>query len=135
MTLIEWNENLSVGVVAVDLQHQKIFELINQNHSAMIEGRFDEQVGYTLNSLIDYTKNHLAWEEEIFDRFGYPEVEAHKVAHKALTDKVMSYKERYDNGEKILGVEMLGFLKDWLVGHIISVDRRYTPFFLEHGIT
>lgn len=134
MTLICWNENLSVGIEAVDEQHRMIFKLINETHSAMLEGRSGEQIASVINNLIEYTKSHFAFEEEVFAQFDYPEKESHIAAHRTLTEKVFDYKKRYESGQTILGAEMLGFLKDWLIGHIIAVDKKYRSFFMDHGI-
>jgi hemerythrin-like metal-binding protein len=134
MSLITWNENLSVGVEAVDSQHKRLIQLINETHSAMLEGRSSEQMAMVINALIEYTKSHFAFEEDVFNKFGYSEKEGHILAHQTLTEKVVRYKEKYESGETILGVEMLGFLKDWLIGHIVGVDKRYQSFFIDHGI-
>ena len=41
MALLQWSENLSVGVVEMDRQHQKLVELVNRLYQAMGEGKGD----------------------------------------------------------------------------------------------
>lgn len=39
MPIIQWNDSLPVGVDAMDLQHKKLVNLINQLFDAMKEGK------------------------------------------------------------------------------------------------
>ena len=34
----------------------------------------------------------------------------------------------------ILTLEVMNFLKDWLTGHILGVDKKYAPFFAAKGL-
>ena len=134
MTLVNWTPNLSVGIEAIDNQHKKILELINQTHAAMLEGRSSEEMADIMHGLIDYTETHFAYEEDLFKQYSYPETAQHQLAHTALTAKVLGYKRKLDAGETVVSVDILKFLKDWLIGHILGVDKRYAPFLKEHGV-
>ena len=77
--------------------------------------------------------NHFIVEEEIFDRLGYPESDAHKAQHNIFCEKVMDLLTRHDMGETV-GVEALNLLKSWLTNHIVKVDKQYVEHFRAAGI-
>ena len=64
MALITWNEQYSVNVSEMDIQHQRLFELINQLHSAMLAGKGNETMDGILHGLKEYTITHFSAEEK-----------------------------------------------------------------------
>ena len=60
---------------------------------------------------------------------------AHKKLHKEFNDKIKGFKTDLDSGKMTLSMEVLAFLKDWLVKHIKGVDPQYTDFFKSKGVT
>ena len=60
---------------------------------------------------------------------GYDDLAPHKREHGKLTDQVHDIVARFakGNGDGI-DDEVLTFLKNWLTGHILGVDMRYTPY-------
>jgi hemerythrin len=45
MALIQWNDSLSVNVVEIDKQHQKLVRMINELNDAMRQGKGKEALG------------------------------------------------------------------------------------------
>ena len=134
MPLITWTDELSVNVRDLDLQHQKLFDLINELHEAMRSGKGKELVGSILNRLADYTKTHLSYEEKLMQTHSYPGYNSQKLAHDALTKQVMEYTTKHQDG-KVTTIEIMNFLKDWLSKHIMSVDKKYASFFNNKGVS
>ncbi len=122
MALVNWKEVYSVNIAEVDTQHKKLVELINNLHDAMITGRGREVMSKTLSDLVDYTVNHFATEEKYFDQYGYPEAEMHKQQHKDLVDQVGDLQKKFESGEKVLTIDVMNFLRDWLHDHIVGSD-------------
>ncbi len=134
MALIKWNDGLSVDVAMIDKQHQKLIDMINELHDAMRQGKGSAVLGRILNGLISYTDSHFKTEEKYFDQFGYPDTEAHKKAHEAFVRKVSDFRDGFEQGRTGLSIEIMNFLSDWLRQHIQGVDKKYGPFFNEHGL-
>jgi hypothetical protein len=136
-----WNYNTEIGI-AVEKLRRTINTINNEIYKelftvALASILLDVSNLYRNGKCLSYKKNwkdRKLTEEDVFNKFGYSEKEGHILAHQTLTEKVVRYKEKYESGETILGVEMLGFLKDWLIGHIVGVDKRYQSFFIDHGI-
>ncbi|MDZ4179837.1 MAG: hemerythrin domain-containing protein, partial [Coriobacteriia bacterium] len=69
-----------------------------------------------------------------FDRYGYPEVDAHKAQHQDFVSRVEDFKRGFDEGRLFLSLDMMDFLALWLVEHIQGSDKAYGPFLNEHGV-
>lgn len=134
MALIQWDKSLSVGISEIDEQHVKLIAIINSLHDAMKAGKTKEILGDLLQSLIDYTKMHFAYEEKYFDLYRYENSAKHKAEHKKLTEQVLDFQKKFNSGAIALSVELMNFLSDWLKNHIKGTDQQYTKCFQDHGL-
>jgi hemerythrin-like metal-binding protein len=131
MALLEWSDELSVGIDIIDKQHMILVRAINLLAMAIEKKSERELLAAIFETLADYTVTHFSYEEELFDHFGYPETKHHKETHKALLDKVVALKKKFDAGENNLGPEVLKFLVEWLTKHIMGTDKRYSGFLVQ----
>lgn len=134
MLLIQWNDSYNVNVKIIDKQHQKLAAIINELHDAMGKRKTKEVLGKVIDGLISYTETHFITEETYFNQFGYKDKDAHKKEHNEFVDKVLDFKQEFDNGRLMLSIEIMIFLKDWLVKHIQISDKKYSPLFNERGL-
>jgi hemerythrin len=134
MALIAWSDKYSMNIKEIDDQHKKLVGMINELHDAMKQAKSKEVSLDIINKLADYTKYHFSTEEKYMKQFGYPDYAAHKKEHEKFIDQVMSFKIEYEAGKAGLSFDLLDFLKKWLVTHIQSSDKKYSPFFNEHGL-
>jgi len=135
MSLIAWNDRLSVGIASIDKEHQKLVALLNDFYDAVQAGHGKESLASVLAALVDYTKKHFANEEQLFAKTGYPEATAHKKAHDDLTHQVLDIQQKYAKGAgTALPTETLNFLKNWLITHIQGADRKYSSHLVSHGV-
>ncbi|WP_243374350.1 bacteriohemerythrin [Geotalea sp. SG265] len=135
MSLISWNQGLSVSVKQFDDQHKKLIDLINTLHDAMKTGKGKDVLGDILQSLVSYTKSHFAAEELLMQRHGYEGYEKHKKEHNLLVMQVADIQKKLNEGAPVLTQTVMLFLKDWLSTHIQGEDRKYSPFFNGKGIS
>lgn len=131
MAMITWNDTFSVQVEELDNQHKRLIGLINQLHDAMIEGKGRAVLASILDELVDYTQTHFATEEVMMKKCDYPGLAEHKEAHDDLTQKVKEFQERYRKGQVSVSVELMNFLHDWVVNHVLSMDKRYAPYLIK----
>lgn len=132
--LIEWSSELSVNVPSIDEQHRKLVNMINALNYAMEDGLTDEALRNIFDGLLLYTHKHFEYEEELLMRTGFPATAAHQREHDALRERVKGLQQRVASGEMVLGVEVMDFLRDWLVNHIMGSDRAYSKHLVEQGI-
>ena len=128
MSLFQWSEELSVGYADIDSQHKRLFQLADQLHTAMTAGKGKECLTNTLNNLIAYTKRHFADEEVLMQLHRYPFYQQHKAEHQALTEKVVLFQKQVAEGRALVTMELLTFLRNWLVQHIGVVDKKVGAF-------
>jgi methyl-accepting chemotaxis protein len=133
--LIEWNQKMSVGVREIDEQHMKLVGMLNDLHGAMLSDQGKEALGAILDRLVAYAASHFAHEEKLFEQTGYPASAAHIAEHRALAERALEIQAKHKAGVAgTLSMEVLTFLKTWLLKHIGGSDRAYGPHLNANGI-
>ena len=128
MDLITWEDKLSVNIQSMDQEHKQLIGLINELHNAMRQGQGKLVLSSTLENLIRYTQTHFTNEEKLMQEMGYPDLKEHKKEHAALTKQVIDLQNRHEQGELVLTIEIMQFLKNWLTHHILNTDKKYGEF-------
>lgn len=131
MDYITWDDSFLVGVEAFDNDHKYLVKLINNLHSGFMAGFGVSEMTYILDDLVRYTNVHFKREEDLMKKHSYPDYEQHRAAHAELVNKVMGFQAQLKSGKKIFSLELMSFLKDWLLNHILKTDKRYGAFFKE----
>ncbi len=134
MALMTWDDSFSVKVQEIDIQHQKLVELLNQLHELMKTGQGKTVLEPILDELITYAGTHFSTEEKYFDLFHFSETVRHKNEHKQFVKKVQAFQNEFKTGKNVLTIEVMNFLRDWLINHIKGTDKRYSQCFNEHGL-
>ncbi|MBV5307132.1 MAG: bacteriohemerythrin [Desulfobulbaceae bacterium] len=129
-----WDSSLSVNISQIDDQHKKLVGMINELHRAMKLKQGNSIIGSILDRLADYTVSHFGFEEKLFAQFGYPEEKAHVEIHQKLVAQVVDIQKKFKAGEAMVSMELMAFLKDWLVNHIKGTDKKYSSFLRGHGV-
>jgi len=132
--LMPWSSSLSVDIKQIDEQHKKLVGMVNELHKAMKLKKSNSVMGVILDRLVDYTASHFATEEKLFAQFGYPEEKAHVELHRKLVTQVVDIQKKFKAGDAMLSMELMTFLKDWLVKHIQGTDKKYSSFLRERGV-
>jgi len=122
MTYLKWSDELAVGNTFIDNDHQKLIDMVNRLHELMAEGKGKEVIGKVLNNLISYTKEHFRRDEDLMRSLQYPDYAAHREEHEKLLKQVLELNERFESGAATLSVQVLHFLRDWLINHIGKSD-------------
>ncbi|MEO0234504.1 MAG: bacteriohemerythrin [candidate division WOR-3 bacterium] len=122
MLFFEWNDNLKTGNEKIDEQHKKLIEMINLLYTSMKKGEGKNVLEKLLKELLDYTQYHFETEEKFFNNIKEKNFDKHIKEHNNFTFKIKEFKIRFESGEKFFTIELLNFLKDWLLNHIRKVD-------------
>lgn len=134
MALFEWQDNLSVGIAEIDMQHKKFIDLINQLHDVLLTEKSAEKMNSIFWELMRYVSEHFATEEKYFIKYHYLGTDSHIKEHIDFENQVKEFQIRFERGEQTISIEILSFLKDWLIKHIKGTDQKYTTFFHEQGL-
>ena len=135
MSLYDWNEKYSVGINSLDQDHQGLFSLVNQLFEAMRQGQAREILAETLNKLISYTRTHFKREEVFFSTTNYSDFRDHKKQHDLFIEKITEFKSQFDKGNQKVSIDLIKFLSEWLINHIMVTDKKYSTYLKKFGIS
>jgi hemerythrin-like metal-binding protein len=134
MVLMEWNDKLATGLTEIDAQHKRLVAMVNSLHEAMKIGKSREMVSSLIGELKNYASTHFDTEERLMERFKFPGLAAHRVEHNRFIEKVLDYDLSLQEGSRVAPLDVMMFLKSWLVSHIQGTDQKYAPFLKEKGV-
>lgn len=133
MAVIDWKDVYETGIVALDNEHKGLLREINRLYEAVRDKRGEEVTADILVMLESYTIEHFQHEERLMSEYHYPELDEHRAKHKNMIDTVREMKQRPVVDSQALAVELLRFLREWLMDHILTVDKKYGAFLESRG--
>ncbi len=133
--IFQWREEYNTNIKEMDEQHQELFQTANRLYEEIHSGRKQSVLEDTLNFLIRYTQEHFAQEEKFMEDYDFPEYEVHIKHHVRLIQEVQELKATFAAAEIQMDMSIVNFLKDWIINHILTEDRRYGPFLNDKGLT
>lgn len=133
MTRMQWNDSMATGIPSIDRQHQELFRILNSMHNKMVEGRKDAAYSDAIDSLRDYVKYHLAYEEKLMRRCGYPNLGEHLEIHNKFVERFSTMDRECTEDAECEIKEIQAFLIDWLANHILKEDKKYVSCVLSAG--
>ncbi len=132
---LEWGESLLTGVPEIDEQHMILVHTLNEAAERLGRECSAEILGQITQDLLGYALYHFDTEEELMQQSGYCEQDAamqalHLEQHRSFSAKVVSIRESLKAGTLIAPDELIGFLNQWLVDHIMNTDKKLAAFLL-----
>lgn len=133
--MIPWDPSLATGDAAIDEQHQELFAIVGELHSACVEGNAEECIDAILQRLVSYTNQHFAAEQKLMLRSGYPALDVmdHTSEHSALKRRVDELLEQKARGELTTVLPVAELVHEWLRTHIRKVDARFVAYMHASG--
>lgn len=125
---LEWSDQYSLGHARIDHQHQQLFELLATLEQALYNGDGHTQIVNALIALTDYSQLHFHEEEQLMERIDYPAIAEHKQQHLTFMVEVGSLMQDLEAGKPVLTIELIQFLKRWLMQHILTTDKKIGEF-------
>lgn len=132
--IVHWSEAFRVNIEEVDRQHIGLFDAMNQLYLAIQRGSGADQVQQQLDRLVALAKQHLLDEERLMERGGYSDLIAHKEVHVKLLQDLARHLASFADGEPDADLNIVMFLKNWLIDHIFRVDKQYVSELHAAGI-
>jgi len=128
MVLITPEDCPKLDIPEIDAQHETMIGLVNQVHQAMLKASDRTVLDGLLAELMDYTRGHCAYEEQLMVKYDYPRYEAHKAEHVRLLSHLGDLIDRYRQGDVLLSFAVVLELKNWACIHIEKSDRLLGVF-------
>ena len=112
--MYKMKDEFKTNIEIIDQQHEKLFEITNEAYMLLTNNfkldKYDEIVGI-LESLKDYTQFHFETEEKYMEHDSF----INKLENLDLT--------HIDSNQDVSIKELLQFLNDWLIDHILQNDK------------
>jgi len=122
---------MSVGVSEIDEQHQEWISLVNYLSDSIKDGRADEGLKVALQEAVAYSLEHFMAEERLMKIINYPQLDVHAQEHTMFAQRMRGYIEAYVKGTPVLAIDVVQFMKTWVLNHLQTTDQGYAEFIRE----
>jgi hemerythrin len=134
MDCIEWNDNCSVRVQQIDEHHKHLFVLLKNAYLSCTNKDQLDGSERVIDELVDYATYHFATEERLMKQTGYYDEAAHVMEHQRFIQRVHEFQHDLVNDKKVYSIELIGFLGNWLLHHIMEIDKKLGLYLNTSGI-
>lgn len=131
--MIEWTQDLAVGVEVIDNQHRELFAHINALLKALDDKKAKEEINALFTFLDSYIKNHFGIEQRYmgeYSHLGYVDAEHHKAEHKGFVRDFSEFRVDLETVEPSAQfiAEFSRWITNWWIMHIQRVDKGLGAF-------
>ena len=126
--MYEMKKEYYTGIELIDNEHSQLFDYANQIyellHDDYVADKYDN-IKDLLQKLTDYAGQHFADEEAYMESIKYKRLFTQKIQHQEFVDALSKYDldeiDQTENKDAVIS-ELLTFVTDWLISHILNVD-------------
>ena len=128
--MYEMKPEYYIGIEMIDEEHKQLFQYADEAyellHDEFTPDKYDK-MNTILQNLRDYTVKHFTDEEAYMESIHYKKIFTQKIQHQEFVQKLDEFMEHHkdeveDQDKQIM--DMLEFLTEWLVNHILHVDGQ-----------
>jgi hemerythrin-like metal-binding protein len=124
--------SLSLNIQKIDSQHRELVFLLQQTNDLNVRGISLKRKMLFLPTIIKkmyyYSQFHFQTEEGLMEEKGYDRLAEHKEQHKKFVFKVGQFARDYHQRKADLSEEIVDFLHNWTISHIIKDDGAFKKF-------
>jgi hemerythrin len=122
----KWDKSLEVGYEPIDNQHKQLFQAVNDLIANCSGAQSGDQLKKSMDFLNSYTIKHFFDEEQIQQKYKYPDFPNHKKLHDDFKEVVKNFSHRLilEGASKELIDEVQKNIYNWLVNHIKIQDKK-----------
>jgi len=128
--MARWDEEYSIGMELIDEQHKELFAIVNRIQTLLSDKFITDKYDGIIKIIAElkaYTIYHFKAEEEYMLKIGYKRLFSQKVSHHDFLEKIDSIDfTQIDNDQNKYLNDILYFVCDWLVTHILKEDKLIT---------
>lgn len=128
MPIITWNDGHSINVKEIDIQHQKILEMVNSLHTSVEVGLDKKELLALLVKLVEFTHKHFSDEEKLMKKHDYPKLKKHHKEHKTLLKHLDKLVSAVSKGKHPTFRSDYDVSSDWAMLHILECDKQLGTF-------
>ncbi|ADG71491.1 bacteriohemerythrin [Brachyspira murdochii] len=127
---IVWEDKYKTGYKRIDDQHFELIEIINDLYDCMDnrdseDEKLKEAFKNALKKTVDYVSYHFSCEEKIMNAIKYDKIIQHSSYHREFTNTIYRYVQSYEDGSLKAIDDLVQYLKDWFLNHILVTDKKF----------
>ncbi len=122
-----FDDTFKTGISLIDEEHKTLFDIIGKVYKTiqteMVHDKYDAIMDI-IDELKEYTRIHFADEENYMREIRYEGLEQQEILHQNFIDKLMELDLNHvDDNQDAYLYDFLDFLQNWLINHILKVDK------------
>jgi hemerythrin-like metal-binding protein len=125
---ISWNDDFVTGVKEIDEQHMILVNTLNEASSKLTSDNSQSVLLDFTQELLAYALYHFETEEALMQQYDYQiadqmSMQQHLKEHRSFSQQVIAVREQIHAGKNTEIPELLDFLYQWIVNHILKTDK------------
>ena len=124
MPLFNWYNRYSINHEEIDTHHKKLFSIFNRLYEICLKNDKVDSFESVIDELVSYTDYHFKVEEQYMRTIGYKDIDNHITKHNYFKERVTQLKEKDTNADFQVCHELIVFLGNWLLHHVIEEDKK-----------
>lgn len=124
-----WSDGMTTGDEEIDAQHKYLIDFFNDLGKSIAKEYPAEDVEKVLKVMKFYATWHFGKEENCMEQYHCPAAKKNLQAHTVFIEKFQKYQKEYEKsgGSKELAIKVHEELSDWIMNHIMVVDKQLHP--------
>ena len=131
--MFDFDKEFKLGIDAIDNEHIKLVEMLNQVYAFLSEGQKDAARQYFTETLSSYVNEHFANEEQFMESFAYAGLDEHKKIHENFRKTFQDLVPSIASADEAAFRKALTDAFTWIITHIGKTDKRYATAYLAQG--
>ncbi|ROR26397.1 hemerythrin [Mobilisporobacter senegalensis] len=125
--MFEMKDEFLTGIELIDDEHRELFRIaqtaMDLYQDEYVADKYDHIIEI-LKELKAYAIKHFADEEAYMESIQYKRLFTQKIEHNAFVEKLNEFDlDKIDENQEGAILDLLNFLNDWLVNHILEKDK------------
>ncbi|MBI9103804.1 MAG: hemerythrin family protein [Spirochaetales bacterium] len=120
-------KKLQIENYTLDHQHKELVYIMQQIKD--LQKASSDRARMFLPSIIQklfyYSQYHFSYEEELMAKHNFENILEHRELHQGFILRIQDFAREYNLEKETLNTEMLQFLKEWVLTHILDEDMKY----------
>jgi len=130
MSVLQWSDDLAVGVESMDATHREFVDRVNAAAEAPDEG-FAE----AFDALLAHTREHFAAEEALMEASGFFALSMHRCEHRRVLAEMEQMRAQVARGVSAMARAYLReSVPEWFPLHRNTMDMATASFLRAHGM-
>lgn len=132
--LCRFSKSFDVQIETMNNDHSRIFDYINSVNKMVKENKDIKEILSGMRQLLSFTDEHFQREEHLMIAHNYPDLGIQQSTHSKFLEKIREIIKTVENSEDIDLIDVMVFLRDWLIKHIQGIDKKYGDFLNNCGV-